>query len=124
MPNSFNFDVLPNYFGWTTHRCIEKDCGYGGPKWEMDDEKMEAHYLTHYREPEFVVNMQGMEYEVQGEIRIQPCRNCGKDFSQIRRRGRPQLDCDSCKSKASTKKPKSLIETLDDSFSVYDIGKE
>ncbi len=97
MPNVHGFDILPDYFGPTKHICIEKDCGYGGFKWEMTEEKMRDHFLTHFREPETVVNMQGMEYEIQGEIRIQPCRNCGKDFSQIRRRGRPKLECDECK---------------------------
>ncbi len=99
MPNTHGFDILPNYFGVTEHKCIEKDCGYGGPKWEMTDEVMEAHFLTHYREPQIVVNLDGFEYEVQGEIRIQECRDCGKNFSQPRRRGRPKLECDTCKAK-------------------------
>lgn len=99
MPNIHNFDILPDFFSWTTHKCVEKDCGFGGPKWEMTDKVMSDHALTHFREPETVVNLDGLEYEVRGLERIQPCRVCGNDFSQPRRRGRPRLECDDCKGK-------------------------
>lgn len=92
MPNKFNFDELG-----TTRSCIEAHCDYRGEVWEIPVEAQEEHFLSHYREPLTVVNIKGMAYEVQGEIRVQACRSCGNEFSQPRRRGRPRLECDNCK---------------------------
>lgn len=95
MPDSNGFDILPDR-GTITVRCIEQDCGFGGFSHTVSEEMRHEHYLTHFREAQILEGAQGVVYEVQGEVRIQPCRNCGKDFSQPRRRGRPRLTCEVC----------------------------
>jgi hypothetical protein len=92
MPNALGFNELG-----TNRACIELGCNFSGPVWEMGEDVQKEHFLSHYREPQEVVNVKGMAYILEGEIRVQACRACGNQFSQPRRRGRPRLECDNCK---------------------------
>jgi len=87
MPDKFGFDHLPDR-GAIIVRCIEKDCGVGGPKYAWTEEMRREHYQTHYR-PEVI--------EFLGETRIDICRSCGSTFSQAKKRGRPRVQCYGCK---------------------------
>lgn len=91
MPDIYGFNHLGDTFS-----CIEEKCDFSGFRWQMPEETRHEHFLSHYREPQIVTNLDGFKYEVQGDIRIQPCRDCGKEFSQPRRRGRPKLTCEDC----------------------------
>lgn len=97
MPNVNNFDVLTDYYGPTELRCIEEGCDFKGFQWEMSEEMQHEHFLTHFNEIQNVTNLEGFTYEITGDVRTQPCRICGENFTQPRRRGRPRLECDSCR---------------------------
>lgn len=92
MPDKWNF----NHLGHEV-RCIEAGCeDIGGMVGFWPAEKREQHFLTHYREPQTKVSGD-VVYEIQGEIRIQDCIECGNPFEQKRKRGRPQLKCEECR---------------------------
>lgn len=96
MPDKYNFDHLPDR-GAIELRCIEKDCGFSGTSYSISEEMRHAHFLTHFNEAQTVISEStGVVYEVTGDVRIQPCRTCGNEFSQPRRRGRPRLTCEVC----------------------------
>ena len=98
MPNKYNFNVLPGHHGSADDLvCIEKDCNFAGKPWNLDEDSQLEHFLTHSHEPQTVANEDGIVYEIRGDERVQACRDCGNEFVQPRRRGRPRLTCDECK---------------------------
>jgi len=90
MPNKHGFNELG-----TTRSCIEDKCSFTGEIWNMPEDKQIAHFLEHFREAQ-IVEGRDIIYTVEGEMRTQPCRVCGNEFSQPRRRGRPKLTCEVC----------------------------
>lgn len=88
MPDKYNFDDLGNKYS-----CIEENCDLKDYKWNLPDEVRKAHFETHNS---FVL-VESQKAEVVGKMRQMNCRSCGHSFLQIRRRGRPFLECDNCR---------------------------
>jgi hypothetical protein len=95
MPDKYGFDHLPNW-GVVTVACVEPDCTAKGPMYEWPLEKREQHHLIHLNSV-VVESEENPGIIFTGHLRRQKCRDCGDDFYQVRKRGRPALSCEKCR---------------------------
>lgn len=92
MPNQYNFNVLG-----TDRLCIEEGCRFGGPVWIWNEDKQKSHFLEH-NESAVVERKDTSTVMINRRVRQMICRDCGESFQQERRRGRPNLSCEDCRS--------------------------
>lgn len=103
MPDEFGFNHIPRW-GFVSVQCTE--CDLSAPIYALQPDERERHSKTHLQAVRIEhIDADGnvtsdRSYTVTADgMRVQTCRNCGEEFEKPTRRGRPQLECDTCKGK-------------------------
>lgn len=90
--NFFELPIRPNMHDWECKGCREIV-----KQWER-----EKHFNAHVEARAQILREAGElasfnAHNASGDTRIDKCIECGNEFSQIRKRGRPRKSCFSCK---------------------------